>query len=68
MEVRPGTMYRVEITEYDSGAQRVYPNDTKIFTTYEEALAYKDHWETGGHWETAGRYECYWRAHITKIC
>lgn len=62
MEVRPGTLYRVEITEYDSGAQRVDPADTKYFTTYEEALAYKDRWEEGGC------YECYWRAHITKIC
>lgn len=61
MEVRPGTMYRVVITEYDSGTQRVDPNDTKYFTTYQEALAYRDHWESGGS------RECYWRAHITKI-
>jgi len=61
MEVRPGTMYRVDITEYDSGAQRVDPGDTKYFTTYEEALAYKD------RWEKEGSYEIYWRAHITKL-
>ena len=61
MEVRPGTVYRVEITEYDSGAQRVDPSDTKYFTTLAEAEAYKVHWEEGGS------YECYWRAHITKI-
>jgi hypothetical protein len=54
-------MYRVDITEYDSGAQHVDPGDTKYFTTYQEALAYKDHWESGGS------YECYWRAHITKL-
>ncbi len=62
MEVRPGTLYRVDITEYEAGwGQRVDPNDTKYFTTYEEALAYKD------CWEKEGSYEIYWRAHITKL-
>ena len=63
MEVKPSTLYRVEITEYEAGwGQRVDPADTKYFTTYQEALAYKDHWEQGDS------YEIYWRAHITKIC
>jgi hypothetical protein len=57
-EVKLGTLYRVTVTEYDCGVQRVDPNDTKIFTTLEEATAYKAHWETGGS------RECYWRAEI----
>jgi hypothetical protein len=62
MEVNPGTLYRVEITEYEAGwGQRVDRADTKYFTTLEEARAYKAHWETGGS------RECYWRAEITTI-
>ena len=62
MEVKPGTLYRVEITEYEAGwGQRSDPSDTKFFTTYQEALAYKDQWEKGDS------YEIFWRAHITKI-
>lgn len=62
MEVKPGTLYRVEITEYEAGwGQRVDRADTKYFTTYQEALAYKDQWEKGES------YEIFWRAHITKI-
>jgi hypothetical protein len=60
-EVKLGTLYRVTVTEYDCGVQRVDPNDTKIFTTLEEAEAYKAHWETGGS------PECYWRADIQKF-
>jgi hypothetical protein len=60
-EVMLGTLYRVTVTEYDCGVQRVDPSDTKIFTTLEEAKAYKAHWETGGS------RECYWRAEIQKI-
>ena len=60
-EVKLGTIYRVVVTEYDSGVQRVDPSDTKHFTTYEEALAYQR------RWEAEGSYECYWRAEITKV-
>jgi len=60
-EVMLGTLYRVTVTEYDCGVQRVDPSDTKIFTTLEEAKAYKAHWETGGS------RECYWRAEIQQF-
>jgi hypothetical protein len=60
-EVRFTELYRVTVTEYDCGVQRVDPSDTKIFTTLEEAQAYKAHWEKGGD------RECYWRAEIQKI-
>jgi hypothetical protein len=62
MEVKPETLYRVEITEYEAGwGQRMDRADTKYFTTLEEAKGYKAHWEEGGSYET------YWRAEITKI-
>ena len=62
MEVKPGTLYRVVITEYEAGwGQRVDRADTKYFTTLEEAQAYK------AHWEKDPSYECYWRGEITKI-
>jgi hypothetical protein len=60
-EVMLGTLYIVTVTEYDCGVQRVDPRDTKIFTTLEEAQAYKAQWEIGGS------PECYWRAEIQKI-
>jgi hypothetical protein len=60
-EVKLGTLYKVTVVEYDSGAQRVDPNDGKYFTTLEEAEKYKAHWEDGGS------RECYWRASITKM-
>ena len=62
MEVKPGTLYRVEITEYEAGwGQRMDRADTKYFTTLEEAEAYKAHWEEGDS------YEIFWRGEITKI-
>jgi hypothetical protein len=62
MEVNPGTLYRVVITEYESGwGQLCDPEDTKFFTTLEEAKAYRDRWEKGGSYQT------YWRGEITKI-
>jgi hypothetical protein len=54
-------LYRVTITEYDYGAQRVDPSDTKVFTTEAEAKAYADWWENGS------THDCYWRAHIERI-
>ncbi len=60
-EVKLGTLYKVTVTEYDCGVQRVDPDDTKYFTILEEAEKYKAHWETGGS------RECYWRASITKM-
>ena len=59
--VEIGTLYKVTVTEYEDGVQRVDPNDTHIYTTLEEAEKYKAHWETGGS------RECYWRATITKL-
>jgi hypothetical protein len=62
MEVKLSTdLYRVIITEYDCGAQRVDDNDTKYFTTMEEAKQYKAHWEEGG------TRKCYWRGDITRL-
>jgi hypothetical protein len=60
-EVKLGTLYRVTVTEYDCGVQRVDPDDTKYFTTLEEAEKYKAHWETGGN------HGYYWRASITRM-
>jgi hypothetical protein len=60
-EVKLGTLYKVTVTEYDCGVQRVDENDTKYFTTLEEAEKYKAHWETGGN------HGYYWRASITKM-
>jgi hypothetical protein len=61
MEVT-STLYSVTITEYERGmGQRVDSNDTRVFTTYEEARKYADHWEEGGS------PDCFWRARIEKI-
>jgi hypothetical protein len=61
-EVKIGGLYKVTVTEYEAGwGQRVDENDTKYFTTLEEAEKYKAHWETGGS------YECFWRARIEKL-
>jgi hypothetical protein len=60
-EVKMGTLYRVVVTEYDDGVQRTDRADTKIFTTMEEANAYKAQWEHGGS------RECYWRAEVTRM-
>lgn len=60
-EVKLGTLYKVTVTEYDDGVQRVDDRDTKVFTTLSEAEAYKAHWSNGGS------RECYWRAEIRKI-
>jgi hypothetical protein len=60
-EVKLNGLYKVVVTEYEAGwGQRVDPNDTKFFTTLEEAQAYKKRWD-------GGSYECYWRAEITKV-
>lgn len=53
-------LYRVTVVEYEAGVQRIDPNDTKLFTTLEEAKAYKAHWDGGSR-------ECYWRAEIEQI-
>ena len=60
-EVRLDGLYKVTVTEYDCGVQRVDSNDTKYFTTLVEVQNYKAHWERGGS------RECYWRAEITKV-
>jgi hypothetical protein len=61
-EVKLSGLYKVTVTEYERGwGQRVDLNDTRFYTTLEEARAYKAHWETGGD------RECYWRAEIQKV-
>ena len=60
-EIKLSGVYKVIVTEYDSGVQRVDDRDTRFYTTLEEAKAYKAHWETGGS------RECYWRAEITTV-
>jgi len=59
-EVKLNGLYKVTVTEYDCGVQREDPNDTKYFTTLEEAQAYKARADGGAR-------ECYWRATITKV-
>ena len=62
MEVKLTGTYKVTITEYERGwGQRVDPNDTKYFTTLEEAQKYAKHWEEGGN------SECFWRATIERL-
>jgi hypothetical protein len=61
-EVKLNGLFKVTITEYERGwGQRVDPNDTKFFTTREEAEKYAAHWEEGGS------PDYFWRAHIEKI-
>lgn len=60
-EVKLNGLYKVTVTEYDCGVQRVDDRDTKFFTTEEEAKACKASWEKGGS------AECYWRAHVEKV-
>lgn len=47
-EVKLSGLYKVTVVEYEYGVQRTDPDDTKFFTTLEEAKAYKAHWEKGG--------------------
>jgi len=61
-EVKLGSLFRVTVTEYERGwGQRVDPNDTKYFTTREEAEQYAKRWEEGG------TPDYFWRAEITKM-
>lgn len=61
-EVKVGGLYRVVITEYERGwGQRTDPEDTKYFTTEEEAKKYAAHWEEGGS------ADYFWRARIEKL-
>lgn len=61
-EVKLGGVFRVTVTEYERGwGQRTDPEDTKYFTTLEEAEKYKAHWEEGGS------PDYFWRAEITKM-
>lgn len=59
-EVKMSGLYKVTVTEYDCGVQRIDPDDTKFFTTLEEAQAYKARAD-------GGTRECYWRAHIERV-
>lgn len=61
-EVKLSGLYKVTVTEYERGwGQRVDANDTKFFTTIEEAEKYKAHWEAGGS------PDYFWRAEIQKV-
>lgn len=61
-EVKLSGVYKVTVTEYERGwGQRTDPDDTKYFTTLEEAEKYKKHWEEGGS------PDYFWRAEITKL-
>ncbi len=61
-EIRLSGTYKVTITEYERGwGQRTDPEDTKFFTTLEEAKAYAARWEEGG------TPDYFWRADIQKI-
>jgi hypothetical protein len=60
MEVKLNGLYKVTVTEYDCGVQRVDDSDTRFFTTREEAEAY-------AKTQNVGSRECYWRADITKV-
>jgi hypothetical protein len=60
-EVKLNGLFKVTVTEYERGwGQRVDPNDTKFFTTLEEAVAYKDYWD-------GGTPDYFWRARIEKV-
>ena len=62
MEVKLNGVYKVIIIEYERGwGQRVDDNDTKYFTTLEEAKAYAKRWEEGG------TPDYFWRADIRKV-
>lgn len=61
-EVKFTSLYKVTVTEYERGwGQRVDPNDTKLFTTLEEAKAYK------ARWEKDGTPDYYFRATIEQV-
>jgi hypothetical protein len=60
-EVKLSGLYKVTVTEYECGVQRVDPDDTRFYTTLEEATAYK------AHWEKDGNPEYYFRAEIQKV-
>jgi hypothetical protein len=61
-EVKLSGLYKVTVTEYERGwGQRVDPNDTKFFTTHEEAETYKAHWEKGGS------PDYFFRANIERV-
>jgi len=60
MEVKLDTLYKVTVTEYDCGVQRVDPEDTRYFTTLKEAEEYKAR-------QDCGSPECYWRAYIERV-
>jgi len=61
-EVKFTSLYKVTVTEYERGwGQRVDPNDTKLFTTIEEAKAYK------ARWEKDSTPDYYFRATIEQV-
>lgn len=62
MEFKPTPLYRVTVTEYEAGCgQRDCPEDTKLFTTLEEANAYAK------KMTNKDSYEIFWNAEITRL-
>ena len=60
-EVKPGPLFKVVVTEYErSWGQRACPDETKFFTTSEEAEAYAKQ-------QSVGDYEIYWRGEVTRV-
>lgn len=61
-EIKFTSLYKVTVTEFERGwGQRVDPNDTKLFTTLEEAKKYAARWEEGGN------PDYYFRASIERV-
>lgn len=61
MEVKVGSLWRVIVTEYDEGVQRVDPEDTKFFTERSEAVAYAEKMT-----DYSSR-SIYWVGHVSKV-
>jgi hypothetical protein len=60
-EVKLNGLYKVTVTEYEAGwGQRPCDDETRFFTTREEAETYAESCNQG-------TYEIYWRARIDKV-
>ena len=63
-EVKMGTLYRVDITEHEYGAESS-TIDTQYFSTLVEAEDYRANCRA--NWENDGHPASFWRAAITKV-
>jgi hypothetical protein len=62
MEIAPGSIYKVTVTEYERGwGQRDCPDLTKYFDDALEAANYAAS-------QDQGTEEIYWRAAVRKLC